>query len=92
VILNASVDQLATVSLLLQLEAALDLQQPLEAACLADIGHALPGILSILDMQQLADVLSSNAARVAEESAFWAQPAAAMATQIPIVASIVFIG
>ena len=63
--------QLLTVSLLLllQLEAALDLQQPVEAAaCLAAMGQPLPGVL---DMQQLADdLLSSNAASVADESAF----------------------
>ena len=54
-ILIASDAQLATVSLLLQLEAALDLQQPDEAACLAAIGQPLPGILLILVMQQLED-------------------------------------
>lgn len=113
-ILIACEGQLATVSLeavaadllLLQLEAALDLQQPEaaavaaaaldlqqpEAAALAAMGHPEAEAPAHEAGQAVLVALSSKAPRVVLVSAFWAQPAIAIATQIPIVASMVFIG
>lgn len=71
--------------------AALDLQQP-EAAALAAMGHPEAEALAQEAGQAVLVALSSKAPRVVLVSADWAQPAIAMATQIPIVASMVFIG
>ena len=74
-------------------------QQPDEAAVfeqveaeavviLADIGQPVAAVL----LAQQLDGASSNAASVVLVSAFWAQPATAIARQIPNVAIMVFIG
>ena len=47
-------------------------------------------LLAALVAQQLEEVVSSNAPRLAVDSAFWAQPATANARQMPTVAIMVF--
>ena len=80
--------QLTSLSILLdmgQLAAALLAQQPEEAFALAAEEHEVAH-----EVAHAAGAESSKAPRLVLVSAFWPQPATAMATQIPMVASMVF--
>ena len=47
---------------------------------------------ALVEQQLAAEEVSSNAARLADDSDFWAQPANAMARQIPTVVIMIFMG